>query len=66
MYLGFGLESPQIEHITVGTELYWYSNIAVLKSDKQHHGEEDAEQKRCQHTTLLSAIPNLKLIIKLK
>ena len=62
MYFGFGQESPLIQYISIGLELYGYSNVTVSEGDKQHHGEKDAEQKRCQHPTLLSAIQNLKLI----
>ena len=43
--LELALKSPKVEYVTIGSELYGYSNITITKSDKQHH-EEDAEHER--------------------
>ena len=32
------------------------AEVAVLKGHQQHHGEENAEQLRCEYTALLRAM----------
>ena len=58
--LGFCLKPPEVEQLAIGSISDSDSDVTISKSNNQHGGEHETEQRWCQDTALRHAVGDRK------